>query len=118
MANKVLIADDDAFAANVIKENLKSLGVESDIVHDGQECCEKLESNGDEYYAVLMDFYMPEMEGLEATRCIKDLGLATYVVGITSDKAPEAIQMGYDSGMDKVLVKPISIKDLEESLLK
>ncbi|CAG9330847.1 unnamed protein product [Blepharisma stoltei] len=118
MATRVLIADDDDFCASTVQALLSSLSIESEIVTNGIECCEKLESEPGKFHIVLMDFWMPEMDGLEATRCIKDLGLGQVnkVYGITADSDPEIIAKGRNSGMDDVFIKPLSIPTLRKIL--
>lgn len=118
MVTRVLIADDDNFCADLLQAVLSSLSIESEIVSNGMQCCEKLENEPGKFQVVLMDFWMPEMDGLETTRCIKDLALGgvSKVYGITADSDPVTIQKGRDSGMDEVFVKPLDVKTLRNVL--
>lgn len=113
MGKRILIVDDDRFSAEVLKMLLKSLSLECDIASTGLECCELLESSPNQYDIVLMDFWMPDMNGLEATRCIKELNLGNVrrIVGLTGDSDSATHRKGLDAGMDEVIVKPVG-KDI------
>lgn len=99
---------------------LSRLGHEAKVVENGQEAVNEIVENqsSKRYDLVLMDWQMPVMDGIDATKEIRRKGYNTYelpIVGLTA-----SIQ-GLDwsaIGMNDCLKKPIRIPDLKAALLK
>lgn len=77
------------------------------------------------YKFILMDFHMPVLDGFEATKQIrtleKYLGITTPVVGLTADDVkakPEIEQNAMTSGMNEIVLKPVSLELLQDLLGK
>lgn len=67
-----------------------------------------------------MDLQMPEMNGIEATRAIRERklqgGKRTYIFGLTAHARHEIMDDCLNAGMDRVLTKPIQMKDLYSAI--
>jgi CheY-like chemotaxis protein len=111
---KILMAEDNQINQLVAKKTLeRKLGYSIDIVKNGREALEKLSSH--KYDVVLMDCLMPEMDGYEATRKIKE-NPGKYnnprVVALTASALKEDRDKCLEVGMDDFLSKPLNIKEI------
>jgi len=114
---RILIADDNATNRVVASRVLERHGHKVVAVEDGQEAV--LAAQQDEFDLVLMDMMMPGMDGLEATRRIRELPspLALIpVVGLTANTQPEDLIACREAGMNAVASKPISAAKLLEAI--
>jgi CheY-like chemotaxis protein len=68
------------------------------------------------YDIVLMDVQMPEMDGLEATRRIRDSGLSTCIIAMTAHSMGENRDECLEAGMNAYISKPIEIEELARVL--
>jgi two-component system, sensor histidine kinase and response regulator len=113
----VLVVDDDPVTRRVTRELLHRLGYECDDATDGVEALNAL--GHCEYCAVLMDCFMPNMDGFDATAALRKLeGRArhTPVIAMTISSSTETAHRCGAVGTDAFLTKPISLGDLEEQL--
>jgi CheY-like chemotaxis protein len=89
-------------------------GWQTESVESGREAMEKW-ANGD-FDLILMDLQMPEMNGLEATRAIREKetkwGKRTCIIGLTAHASSEVRDQCLASGMDQVLKKPVQMNEL------
>jgi len=112
----VLAVDDDPFNTTVIKEFLNKNGFICDVCNNGKEALKKLKEG--RYNAVLIDYEMPEMDGLTATSIIKKNYPELFVIGMTGNTGDEYINRGLISGMNRVELKPINFQKIIKTLLK
>ncbi|MGN1090051.1 MAG: response regulator, partial [Huintestinicola sp.] len=115
---RVLIVDDNDTNLLVAKSLLKRTLVKTDTCMSGKECIELIGQNI--YDIVFLDHMMPEMDGIETLKKIKDeqLGGATKFVILTANAVQGAKQTYLDAGFDDYLSKPINGHDLEECLFR
>ncbi len=115
---RILLAEDNISNQKVTLAILKRLGYQADAVATGKEALRALECA--QYDIVLMDIKMPEMDGLEATRIIRQrwpdeklkiIAITAYVMEGDREKCIEA-------GMDDYISKPVQMKDLATILNK
>jgi CheY-like chemotaxis protein len=113
----VLVVDDDPVARRVAREILDRLGYASEDATDGVEALDAL--GHCEYCAVLMDCFMPNMDGFDATAQLRQReGRArhTPVIAMTVSASSETAHRCGAVGVDGFLTKPIGMGDLEELL--
>eukprot|EP00831_Metopus_contortus_P048718 TRINITY_DN3986_c0_g1_i3.p1 TRINITY_DN3986_c0_g1~~TRINITY_DN3986_c0_g1_i3.p1 ORF type:complete len:164 (+),score=19.23 TRINITY_DN3986_c0_g1_i3:47-493(+) len=67
----VLVAEDEKMAQMVLNSMLKSLGAVATLTDDGSKCVKEFNANPKKYQIILMDFLMPTMNGIEATKEIR-----------------------------------------------
>ncbi len=114
---KVLIAEDNAIWRQMLKQNVITWGLEPVIAEDGREAWKILQLPDAPRLAIL-DWQMPEMDGIEVCRRLKRCQTLpfTYVVMLTSRDAEEDIVEGLDAGADEYLTKPVEPKVLRSRL--
>jgi signal transduction histidine kinase/ActR/RegA family two-component response regulator len=116
---RVLVAEDDWVNQEVILELLREvIGFHVDIAEDGEIALKKAEEN--DYSLILMDMQMPEMDGVEATVCLRQLPGYAFVpiVAMTANAFAEDRAQCMDAGMNDFLTKPVDPDLLYVTLLK
>ncbi|MGE5428092.1 MAG: response regulator [Methylococcaceae bacterium] len=103
----VLIAEDEVYNYYYIEELLKPMKIKTLHAWNGSEAVEMVKTNKD-ISLVLMDIKMPEMDGLTATRLIKEMKPQLPVVAQTAYETREDRDKAMASGVDYYLTKPIS----------
>lgn len=109
---RVLVAEDNEINMEIIEELLRAVGFEVDGAVDGKKAVEKFVAMPEGYYdIVLMDIQMPNMDGYNAARKIRDCGRAdakdTLIVAMSANAMPEEIAKSMNSGMNAHLAKPL-----------
>jgi CheY-like chemotaxis protein/HPt (histidine-containing phosphotransfer) domain-containing protein len=103
---RVLLVEDNAINRKIAELMLTKAGLEVDEAHTGSEAVDKV--CGEDYDLVLMDVQMPEMDGYEATRLLREKGhTAVPIVAMTAYAMPEDRKRALDAGMNTFLAKPI-----------
>ena len=118
---RVLIAEDIQINAEIIDMLLKSKGIESEIAQNGKVAVEMFENNPVKYYdAILMDVRMPEMDGLTATKVIRNMNKedssSIPIIALTANAFDEDVQRSLQAGMDAHLSKPVQPELLFKTL--
>jgi signal transduction histidine kinase/ActR/RegA family two-component response regulator len=112
---KVLVADDNPINEKVALKMLEHLGVKADVARNGREAVELACSA--HYDVILMDIQMPEMDGLEATRVLRQrLGTTTRIVAMTANAMAEDRARATEAGCDGFLAKPVRLEELTRAL--
>ena len=114
---RVLVAEDNPTNQILIRIMLEKLGYRVDLVGNGLEAVEAVMHRP--YDLVLMDVMMPEMDGIDATRRIRELPGAVAeipIIGLTAHVAPETHVELRKAGMGAVLTKPVTGKSLATML--
>ncbi len=111
---RVLVADDNAINRKLVKKILDGLGCESELVTNGRECVAAIQAG--HFDAILMDIQMPEMDGLTATRAIRELGITTPIIALTADAMPDDRTRCLNAGMNDYLQKPVRADALGSAL--
>jgi CheY-like chemotaxis protein/HPt (histidine-containing phosphotransfer) domain-containing protein len=114
---RLLLAEDNATNQKVALHFLAQLGYQADVAANGEEVLTSLRRQG--YDVVLMDVHMPEMDGLEATRRIREQWPAEqrpYLIAMTASAMEGDREMCLQAGMDDYMSKPIRLPALVEAL--
>ncbi len=114
---RLLIAEDNLINQKVIVGLLKESGINIKIANDGQECLEILEEDPN-YQIILMDAHMPRVDGLEATRLIRQNPAYDHitVMALSGDTGADDIRKMRDCGMEEQLEKPLKVAALYQAL--
>ena len=115
----VLVVDDNQINQLLLKKVLDKWGVISDFASDGLEAVEKITTNL--YYdAVLMDIYMPQMDGLAATRKIRENSSPYFqnipIIALTASMMTSELNEIEASGMNDYIIKPFDTQVLFDKL--
>ena len=118
---KFLCAEDNAINAEILQMLLETKGASCTICSNGQEIVDAFASvKPGEYDMILMDVQMPVMDGLEATRRIRNgenpLGRTIPILAMTANAFLEDMQKSKEAGMDEHLSKPVDINALEQTV--
>jgi PAS domain S-box-containing protein len=115
---RILIAEDSALIRRVARFQLEELNYAVDIVENGRQAVDAVESGG--YELVLMDMRMPEMDGLSATRAIRaaerTTGRHITVIALTANVLDGDREACIEAGMDDFLAKPLKLEALRTAL--
>jgi CheY-like chemotaxis protein len=113
---RILVADDNAINRKLVKKMLDGMGYVPTLVTNGAECVEAIKA--DEFDAILMDIQMPEMDGLAATRAIRELGNEIPIIALTADAMPDDRARCLAAGMNDYLQKPVRPDALQTALTR
>jgi PAS domain S-box-containing protein len=115
----LLVVDDSAMNREVVERALGHEGARLTLAVDGQQALQTLTARPDGFDAVLMDVRMPVMDGLTATRLIRDdLGLTELpIIALTAGVTPEEQAAARAAGVDDILPKPLDLERLTEHLV-
>lgn len=113
----LLLAEDNELNSEIAYEILTGFGFRVDVVVNGREAVDKVtDSITDPYDLVLMDIQMPIMNGLEATKAIRDIGdqklSKTPIVAMTANAFDEDRKVASEAGMDGFITKPIILDEV------
>ena len=117
----ILIAEDNLINQKVATTVLKKMGHTVDIANNGLEAVKKFETN--QYDVILMDMQMPEMDGLEATRIIREYEnekslKAIPIISMTANAMKVDMDRSMAAGMNDFISKPFKQEQLLETLIK
>ncbi len=104
---KILLVEDNLINQKVALRILAQHGYEADTAINGQEALKAFQSKA--YDLVLMDIQMPIMDGISATRSIRDKfgSEKPYIIAVTANVTPEDQKNCYEAGMNDFVTKPI-----------
>lgn len=114
---RILLVEDNPINQKVAQKMLKRLGHNADLAVNGKEAIRALERRP--YQIVFMDIHMPEMDGIEATRIIRERVISEdqpHIVALTAYNLDYSREMCLGAGMDDYLSKPVVIDDLREAI--
>ena len=114
---QILLVEDGAMNQTVALGLLRRLGYRADVAWNGREAVEALERQ--RYDVVLMDVHMPELDGLDATRQIRDRWkkeARPHIIAMTANAMAEDREACFAAGMDDYLAKPIRLDGLANAL--
>ncbi|MBX3621131.1 MAG: response regulator [Rhizobacter sp.] len=118
---QVLVVEDDPVQALLLNLMLEHLGVDSQLVNDGAAAVDAVKAG--RFALVLMDYLMPVLNGVEATRLIRrferDSGrAATPIVAVTASAMGSECEAYRAAGMNDVILKPFSAQALADVLAR
>ncbi|MDR9829684.1 ATP-binding protein [Vibrio sp. FNV 38] len=114
---KVLVVEDNRTNAIILEALMKGKGFEVFHAENGEIALERL--NTDNYDLLLMDNHMPIMDGVQATRSIRQLesrNADVLILGCTADVFEETKQKMLSAGVDHIIAKPVKDKELDDAL--
>ncbi len=109
-----LLVDDNKLNIIVLKKFLLDIGIPSDTAENGKIALEKIQDNN--YQLIFMDIHMPEMDGWEATRIVRQTNKDVIIFGLSANVTSEAINKALESGMNNYLTKPFKKEPLYKLL--
>ena len=118
---RILLAEDNSMNQMVAVALIKKLGITCETANDGKEAVDKfLASPADYYDAILMDIQMPNMNGYEATKAIRNSdhpdAKKIGIIALSANAFNEDVAKSISMGMDDHVAKPIEINSLISAL--
>ena len=107
---RILIVEDEKKVANFVKKGLQEEGYAVDLTFDGEEGL-KL-GKDPSYDLIILDIYLPKLDGLAALKKLRAHGVRTPVLLLTVRATIEDKVLGLDSGADDYLTKPFAFQEL------
>lgn len=116
--DRILLAEDNSVNQRVALHMLSRLGYRADVAANGLEVLEAVQRQT--YEIILMDMQMPEMDGLEATRRVRELesqiGFRPWIIALTANAMEGDREMCLAAGMDDYMSKPLKSEALRDTL--
>ena len=107
---RVLVVDDDRAVRDSLRRSLEFNGYAVDVAADGAEALARVPLIDPD--AIIMDVMMPRLDGLEATRALRDAGNDVAIIVLTARDAVDDRVDGLDAGADDYLTKPFALEEL------
>ena len=114
---KILVVDDDVLNRRLMKVLLTHEGYQVDLAANGLEAFDAIKLQ--KFDIVFMDLRMPGMDGLEASRRIREWengGQHTFIVGLTASYLPEEGPKMFEAGIDNYISKPFQMEHIKRML--
>jgi signal transduction histidine kinase/DNA-binding response OmpR family regulator/HPt (histidine-containing phosphotransfer) domain-containing protein len=114
---RVLLAEDNIMNVKLLQKIFEGTGLILDVSENGKVCIEKI--NAFKYDLILMDLFMPIMDGYEATNYIrKKMKLNIPIIGISANTSDVDRKKSLDVGMNEYVTKPFKIQELFRNIAK
>ena len=118
---RILLAEDNESNREIAKDLLETLGFIVDEAYDGAKCVNKIKEHSPNYYDyILMDIQMPNMDGYEAAKTIRNLPehekASIPIICMSANVFSEDIQKAFDSGMNAHIAKPLNLETLLQTI--
>ena len=113
----ILVVDDVESNLYVAKGLMSPYGLKIDTVMSGFEAIDRIKKGG-VFDIVFMDHMMPKMDGIEATKHIRDLGYTQPIVALTANAVVGQSEVFLANGFDGFISKPIDVRQLDSTLKK
>ncbi|MEM7234428.1 MAG: response regulator transcription factor [Planctomycetota bacterium] len=110
-AARLLVVEDEEHLAAGLKLNLELDGFLVDIAVDGKQAGEHLRRDVT-YAAIILDVMLPDLDGFELCRRLRDTGVYTPVIMLTARSSSDDRVRGLEAGADDYLVKPFDLSEL------
>jgi len=116
---RILLAEDNPVNQKLAKIMLTKAGYKVEVANNGKEVVEKYTASPKDFDLIFMDVQMPKMDGLEATKAIRQKGFDTIpIVAMTAHAMKGDREMCLGAGMDDYIAKPIKREVVFEVLEK
>ena len=107
---KILVIEDEKRIAELLQKGLSELGFDIDIALDGATARKNIDHNT--YDLVITDIMLPDSNGFELTRIIKERNSSLPVIMLTALGDTDDKLVGFDAGADDYMVKPFDLREL------
>lgn|GEM_PF-6594324 len=112
LTGNILLAEDNFTNRYLIQLQLSKLGLNADTAVDGNEAIKKAQAS--KYDLILMDISMPNMDGILATKRLRQMGNNIPIIAMTAFSDPKDHFEFIDAGMNQVITKPTTISKIKK----
>ncbi|GAV63849.1 Response_reg domain-containing protein [Cephalotus follicularis] len=114
---RALVVDDNIINQMIHHRLLDNLGIENQVVGNGKEAVD-VHSSGTYFDVILMDMDMPIMNGIEATKKLREMGIRSFIAGVTTRALEQEKGEFMEAGLDDYQEKPLTTAKLLSILHK
>ena len=111
MKKKLLLLEDDVALNETVVDYLESFGFDVTPVYDGNSAQDAIYEKS--FDLLLLDVNVPDINGFEILKSVREKGSATPAIFITSLNSMSDVESGYESGCDDYIRKPFALKELK-----
>ena len=115
---KALLVEDNLINQKIAEKMLSKIGLKTDIAVNGEEAIEKIENDEEGFDLIFMDVQMPVLNGLDATRILREKNIHTPIIAMTANALKGDREVCLAAGMNDYIGKPVKMNDLEDILSK
>jgi signal transduction histidine kinase/ActR/RegA family two-component response regulator len=108
----ILVVDDNKINLMITQKTIEKFNYKCSVALSGQEAIDILDSRS--FDVVLLDINMPEMNGFETTRLIRQKGIKTPIIALTAFDKEEVTEEAISAGFDDIISKPFDTKQLQK----
>ncbi|WCJ38158.1 Two-component response regulator 24 [Euphorbia peplus] len=108
---RALVVDDDTINRMIHCRLLQNLGIEYEQVKNGKEAID-IHSSGSFFDLILMDLDMPILNGIQATKQLRAMGIGSTIAGVSTHSKEEQVQEFIKAGLDDYQQKPLTLTKL------
>jgi len=112
----ILLAEDNLINQKVAQSIFKNIGYEIEIAKNGLEAVDIVEKK--EFDVLFMDLLMPEMDGFQAAKKIRENGHSLPIVALSADDTDDTKNAAFEAGMNDYLMKPARVEGIKKLLIK
>ncbi|GMY06151.1 two-component response regulator 24-like [Fagus crenata] len=112
-----LVVDDDTINQMIHRRLLDNQGIRNQVVGNGKEAID-VHCSGKNFDLILMDMDMPVMNGIEATRKLRAMGIRSMIAGVSANSREQEKQEFMEAGLDDYQEKPLTTSKLVSILHK
>jgi len=110
----VLVVEDNKINQTVAQRIFTTLGLQIEIAESGKEALQKIEHHS--YDVIFMDIQMPELNGFETTKLMREKGYTLPIVAMTANALKGDREICLEAGMDDYIAKPVKIEEIQSVL--
>jgi signal transduction histidine kinase/BarA-like signal transduction histidine kinase len=114
ITGKVLLVEDNPVNQKIARAMLTKMGMNVSLAANGNEAVHAIAL--DHYDLILMDLQMPEKDGLQATREIRELGISVPIIALTANSTIESQKACFEAGMVGFISKPFKLDSLTQAI--
>ncbi|KAL2072228.1 hypothetical protein VTL71DRAFT_11571 [Oculimacula yallundae] len=115
---RILLVEDDKVCARIGSKFLQAFECGVETARDGLEAVNKINHGATQYDLIFMDIIMPQLDGVSATVCIREINPNLPIIAMTSNIRADDIDMYFRYGMNDVLPKPFTKEGMFRALEK
>ncbi|MGN6577048.1 MAG: response regulator transcription factor [Nocardioides sp.] len=109
---RILVAEDEPRLAALLDQSLREVGWDVEVRGDGRSALSAAMSGDPPYDVLVLDWMLPELDGVSVCRRLRDVGVRTRVLMLTARSTVSDRVAGLDAGADDYLVKPFDLEEL------
>ncbi len=110
----ILIVEDEVVSLEMIEMILSKVGYKTLLAQNGLQAVEICKDTNPDL--ILMDLKMPVLDGFEATKILRDMGITTPIIAFTAYSFGEEVKRAMESGCNGVIIKPVNKNNLLQSI--